>query len=525
MREASDAPELQKLDDKYVVLGELRGSDNARSYLGKRRDDDRAVMITVVRAANGGENNALSHFASDAQMLARISHPRVPQVVEGRWLGKNAYAVISERVPGTSLSEILSTGARLPNPHIATVLQDVDSVLEWARNQGVVHRGVTPDSLLFEQGTDRTIVMLALTPIALRGVPDAADDARTIGALAWAMLTGSAFEDEPSADALASARPDLAERVVRETVAMLRLKSGARPPDLQAFIAVIATGDELRRAEVEIVRLRTNLTEERRAERERIADERIAERQKFEYEQRVVEERATATERRLSAEREEFERRVAHEQSRMAAAERQLAAERLQFEEERLDLKERIAEVARLRAEVVEAKTDGNEPIVLGDPDMFGLETSDVPAGRIRWVTPLLVTGVLAAMIVIAATINRHGVSPSKTVSVGNGTVSETPSATPVAAINRASPGGFMEKPAASVTAERVISPIVRPNFTAARDSIALVALGDSIERQDSLAREDSPERRLRALERKRILQRARARDSIARLRPDTASR
>lgn len=524
MSERADTPDLSALDGQYELLGELRGGTEARTYLGKRRRDGLAVMITVVRPPNGGENNALSHFASDAQMLARITHPRVPQVLDGRWLGNDAYAVISERVPGTTLAELLSTGARMSNPNISTVLQDVDSVLEWARNQGVVHRGVTEDALWFEQGTDRTIVMLSLTPIPLRGVPDATDDARTIGVLAWTMLAGRAPQGDLSAEGLARFRPDLAQRVLHEIVNMMGIKSGARLPDLQKFFAVIATGDELRRAEVEIARMQTDLTEERRSERERIAGERLAEREKFEYEQRVVTERAVEMEKHLSADREEFERRVAREDIRLASEQRQLAAERLQFEQERLELKERIAEIAKFRAELAHETVDGERPISLGsEPETWVPGEPEPVVVRTRWLVPTIVSSALVVLIAVAAIINRRSGSMSKVESVGNGNV--LPSA-PSGATERPPRDGFMgqQKPAA-VTAQKAPPP-APPYSPIARDSAALAALGDSLERRDSIERADSLEAsRQRALNRERILKRARERDSIARLRPDTASR
>ena len=257
MSEGQNAPDLRVLDERYERQGELRGGDAARTYLGKRRSDGADVMITVVSAPNGGENNALSHLASDTQMLARISHPNVPRVLDGLWLGKDAFAVVSERVRGTSLAELLSSGERFSFPRVASVLQRVSGVLDWARDQGVVHRGVTADNLLFEQGTHRAVMPLGLTSIPLDGVPDAGADAKTIGLLAWSMLTGKALTGDASEDALREQRPNLAKRVVADTIAMIRSKSGVASPNVQDFLAVIAAGDALQAADVEIARSRS----------------------------------------------------------------------------------------------------------------------------------------------------------------------------------------------------------------------------------------------------------------------------
>ena len=90
-------------------------------------------LISVVSAEGGGENNALAHFASDVQILTSRSHRRIPRVIEGLWVGKDSFAVVSERVQGSTLTEMLSAGERLPNPRIACVLLEVNEVLESGR--------------------------------------------------------------------------------------------------------------------------------------------------------------------------------------------------------------------------------------------------------------------------------------------------------------------------------------------------------------------------------------------------------
>jgi hypothetical protein len=574
MSEGRNAPDLKLLDDKYERLGELRASDDTRMHLAKRRSDGADVLITVVHAASGGEHNALAHFASDTQMLARITHPNVPRVLEGRWLGKDVFAVVSERVHGTSLAELMSSGERFPYPRVATVLQRVTGVLDWARGQGVVHRGVTEDTLAFEHGTHRPVMSLALTPVPLEGVPDASADARMIGRLAWSMLTGKVLVGDASEKALIALRPDLSQRVAGDTVAMIRSKRGVEPPDVQNFLAVIANGDALKAAEVDIARIQAELFEERRIERERLAAERLAEREKFAAEQRVYVAKAAEIERRLADDRAAFERRKAEEEEQLAATERQLAAERLQFDQERLELEERSAELAAARADVERLKADEERRIATavstavaaaiaaiptapteiddsladlaieaglskGEEFLVNDKTWDAeapPAGEVvarrrRWLMPTIAAGVLVVLIAIAVIVNRGGAIPG-VVSVGKETVVPTPSSNDAGRVPR---GGFMSQSAGGNVAQPVGAPLAThdtTNANARQDSLALsvmpISALDSAERQDSIARHERAilrERARRARERDSIAaarDTLRIRDSIARIRPDT---
>ena len=138
---------LDGLADDYEIVGELRGMDDVRRFLATRRNDGAEVMIAVVHAGSGaGDNTALSHYGSDVNVLRAASHPGVLQVLEGKWLGPATFAAVTERPHGRSLREMVAAGDRVANARIATMLQDVNAVLEWARAQDVVHRGIRPET-------------------------------------------------------------------------------------------------------------------------------------------------------------------------------------------------------------------------------------------------------------------------------------------------------------------------------------------------------------------------------------------
>ena len=393
MTARANAPDLRALEDSYEILGELRARTDARQFLAKRRDDGADVMITVYEAANGGENNALAHLASDVNLLTGLRHPGLLPTLDGRWLGNDAFAVVTQRVPGRSVDELLSSGERLTNPRIASILQQVRGIVDWARDNGIVHRGVTVDTLYIERDTNALCASLAVTPIPMEGLPDECSDAQMIGSLAWTLLTGEPYDGEESQRRLSDMRPDLSARLVAETEAMARCRTDGERPDLDTMIAVIATGDAWRSSESAISQLETEHAEQMRLAREEFEAEKLkiqqqladetdrlaAERAEYERttaEERAAYEQATAVERaeyerKTQEERDEFERRAAAER---AEAERRLADERAAFDrqmreqreaferqsseqqaqlaEVREELEARRAEIERLEADV-----------------------------------------------------------------------------------------------------------------------------------------------------------------------------
>jgi hypothetical protein len=391
MSDRQATPDLRALERNYEIVGELRGAPDTQRFVARRRDDGVEVMITVARAPQDDENNALAHLASDTQLLTNVSHPSVPRVHVGQWLGADAYAVIGDPVRGTPLAESVSRGERFANARVAVVLQDVDGVLDWARGQGIVHRKVTPETLWFEPGTDRVTVAFAPARIPISGVPDARGDAKTIGVLAWSMLAGRRYDDraEDANPPLGGLCPDLAARVVDATERMIRSNGEDVVPDVPAFLALVASGDVLRRAEVEMEALQTDFTE-----RHRIVLE------NYENQRSEIEAAAAEHASRLAAERAAFERLVDERQD-------QLAAVRAELDKQRLDIAKRLTDLDERRVAFERTRSDlGHRATMVSDnpPEPRATRSSDV-----HWSVPVGLAAILLLLIGgLFATISRQ---------------------------------------------------------------------------------------------------------------------
>ena len=91
-----------------------------RRFVAVRNDNHGEVLIDVIKVSDAVGND-LAHFASDVQFRSAMSHPKVPPILEGRWLDANGYAYVSERIKGDTLQERLDRGDR---PGTAEVRHD-----------------------------------------------------------------------------------------------------------------------------------------------------------------------------------------------------------------------------------------------------------------------------------------------------------------------------------------------------------------------------------------------------------------
>jgi serine/threonine protein kinase len=358
-------PDLTNLTADFDIVGEL-GTGPRTQYLiatrktspGKRRDDKDRVLVEVVHPPEGDESHALDHLASDTKLLSGLRHRRLVSIIEGRWLGPDAFAVIREYVDDPSVADLLARGNSFTNTRIAAILREVHGVLQWAREQDVVHRHITADRLFLEPTSDRVRVTFGAGPLQrVRTTDSTTEDVLTVVRLAVAMLTGGISPDEAEGRSVAELRPDLPDRLFEETERLL--KEPATDEELTLYLALIGMADPVAEGETERDRIRAELVEEQRVEREKLAAERAdldrliaEERQKlaqegeqlrgaFAQDKAKLEREFAAAQRLLDAERVEMQRIIAQER-----AELQRKREAMQRE-----LGERLAEIERAAAE------------------------------------------------------------------------------------------------------------------------------------------------------------------------------
>src|SRR3954469_8642075 len=331
--------DLSSLTENYDILGQFAGTNHTRTYVARRLADGKDVLITVLEASQDvAQGKAIAQFAADANLLTKLNHPNVPRVLDARWIGDDAFALVSERVQGTTLAEQLK-GERLTKPRIAAILSDVDGVLNWARGERLSHRHVMPETLWIERGTGKVFVLLSPTEAPKTNRPDPRDDARTIGQLAVAMLTAKPMTEDHDGS-LYSMRPDLPERVATATEKVAACTINDEMPDIPAFLASVAMADAIKEGELEVARVDAEFRAQLKAERE-----------KWEAEQEACRLSNENQAKKFAEERAEYERRSAKEREQLAEA-------RSEIDKRRAELQAARAELDQARAAYKQKKSE-----------------------------------------------------------------------------------------------------------------------------------------------------------------------
>jgi hypothetical protein len=240
MREAL----AKALGTHYRVLRLLGRGGMGAVYLAHEDGLDRDVAIKVLPPERASSPETRERFRREARTAARLTHPNVvPLHTFGEADGMLYY--VMGYVRGESLAGRLQRAGRLLEPEARRLLADVAGALDYAHQQGVVHRDIKPDNILLEEGSGRPLLTdfgiakavaggesltstgsIIGTPSYMspeqasgRGEVDARSDLYSLGVMAYAMLSGRLpFEGKTPADVIVQHMTRPAEPLVVQGV-------------------------------------------------------------------------------------------------------------------------------------------------------------------------------------------------------------------------------------------------------------------------------------------------------------------
>jgi serine/threonine-protein kinase len=138
----------------YEVLGELGRGGMGVVYRARQVKADRAVALKMILAGAHAGPEELARFRTEAEAVARLSHPNIVQIYEvGEHSGLPFFSL--EFCAGGNLDGRLS-GTPLPPREAAALVQTLARAIQVAHEKGVIHRDLKPANVLIaEDGTPK----------------------------------------------------------------------------------------------------------------------------------------------------------------------------------------------------------------------------------------------------------------------------------------------------------------------------------------------------------------------------------
>jgi ribosomal protein L7/L12/predicted Ser/Thr protein kinase len=115
-------------------------------YKARQPHLDRLVALKVLPPTTGRGTAFAERFAREARTLAKLNHPHIVTVYDSGQ-AEGLYYILMEYVDGVNLRQALRAGRLSPREALAIVPQ-ICEALQYAHDQGIVHRDVKPENIL-----------------------------------------------------------------------------------------------------------------------------------------------------------------------------------------------------------------------------------------------------------------------------------------------------------------------------------------------------------------------------------------
>lgn len=248
------------LADRYELQSLLGGGPVSSTVLARDAKHGRLVVLKVLHPALSAAVEG-RRFLREIDTIAGLGHPHILTLIDSGEAGGLVYYVVPH-VEGESLRKTLDRERQLPVDAAVTIAIDVADGLDHAHRRGIVHRDVTPRTIMVSEGhatiadfgvaraidtagSERlTAIGVSVgtpayaSPEQLAGDPslDARADVYSLGCVLYEMLTGDPplanlpvdqmlrrrlVEDPPSARDARSTVPPRLDEAIRRALARL----------------------------------------------------------------------------------------------------------------------------------------------------------------------------------------------------------------------------------------------------------------------------------------------------------------
>jgi eukaryotic-like serine/threonine-protein kinase len=151
----------QVLADKYRIDERLSEGGMGTVYRGTHVLMDKTVAVKVLRPSLAADEKIVARFSREARAASRISHPHAVSVTDFGEAENGVVFLVMEYLSGMTLKEIIRQEGPMPLPRAVEVLRQVGGALDAAHGEGVVHRDLKSDNIMFlsSSGTDYAKVL------------------------------------------------------------------------------------------------------------------------------------------------------------------------------------------------------------------------------------------------------------------------------------------------------------------------------------------------------------------------------
>jgi len=132
----------------YRIVRRLGLGGMATVYLGIQRSLGRPVAIKVLATDHTQSEELVRRFEHEARTIARLDHPHIVNIFD---VGRTSSGQIYYTMPYLPNGDLAARNLRDEQGRILEIMRGLADALGYAHEQGIVHRDVKPENVLFDK--------------------------------------------------------------------------------------------------------------------------------------------------------------------------------------------------------------------------------------------------------------------------------------------------------------------------------------------------------------------------------------
>src|SRR5579885_2236243 len=138
----------------YELIERIGGGGMAEVYRARQLTAfGREVALKVIRTDLSASDEFRARFLREAQAISRLSHPNILPLIEFGEERETLYLVMPLVREGTLRDLIRQREGALPLEEAVTLFLQLCSAVQYAHEQGIIHRDIKPQNVLLQQHT------------------------------------------------------------------------------------------------------------------------------------------------------------------------------------------------------------------------------------------------------------------------------------------------------------------------------------------------------------------------------------
>ena len=142
---------------RYEIVRALGQGAFGHTYLARDAESGRSVAVKRLSAQQAPDWKAYELFEREAAVLRSLRHQGIPEIhasLRDTWEGADAAFLVMEYIEGTSLGQMIDTGAHLAPEDLLNVFVELLAILGYLHERvpPVLHRDIKPSNIIVRPG-------------------------------------------------------------------------------------------------------------------------------------------------------------------------------------------------------------------------------------------------------------------------------------------------------------------------------------------------------------------------------------